>query len=199
MGLALHVARETDSEALARYGERSLAMDFSDVYAQNFDFVWRNVQRLGVPPSAADDAVQDVFIVAHRRLAEFEGRSSIRTWLFAILRRVARDHRPTGREQAIDPGDLAELGGSLTDGPFEAVADAEAARLLRGLLQQIDEHKREAFILVDLEQMSVPEAADALGANLNTMYSRVRAARDELASALGRRRAETKRREPWND
>jgi RNA polymerase sigma-70 factor (ECF subfamily) len=48
---------------------------------------------MGIPEASADDAVQDVFMVVHRRLAEFEGRSSIRTWLFGILARVVRDHR----------------------------------------------------------------------------------------------------------
>ena len=47
---------------------------FEVVYDQYFDFAWRNLRRLGVPPAQLDDAVQDTFVVVHRRLAEFEGR-----------------------------------------------------------------------------------------------------------------------------
>src|SRR5262245_20245633 len=67
--------------------------EFSAFYEQYFAFVWRSVRRLGVADHAVDDAVQDVFVVVHRRLAEFEGRSSVRSWLFGIALRVARARR----------------------------------------------------------------------------------------------------------
>ena len=62
---------------------------FERVYEEHFDFVWRSLRRLGVPRSALDDAVQEVFLVVHRRLAEFEGRSSLKTWLFGIAVHIA--------------------------------------------------------------------------------------------------------------
>src|SRR5262245_54373284 len=65
---------------------------FAEVYAQYFRAMWRALRRLGVEPSGLDDAVQDVFVVVHRRLAEFDGRS-LRAWLYAIAVRVASDHR----------------------------------------------------------------------------------------------------------
>src|SRR5262245_44836563 len=68
------------------------------IYEAHVAYVWRVVQRLGVPESSADDAVQDVFLVVHRKLDGFEGRSSIRTWLYGIALRVARDHRRKRRE-----------------------------------------------------------------------------------------------------
>ena len=67
------------------------------IYEAYFGFVWRNLRRLGVPEAATDDAAQDVFLVVFRRYHEFEGRSSVRTWLFGILLRVARDHRKVTR------------------------------------------------------------------------------------------------------
>lgn len=169
--------------------EAYVAPAFEAVYAQHFDFVWRSVRRLGVPQSATDDAVQDVFLVVHRRLAEFEGRSSLRTWLFGIVRRVARDHRPR-RDRPTDDEALGHLAESADRAPDERAARNEAARLLNELLQTIDEDKREAFILSELEQFSVPEISEALGVNLNTVYARVRAARKELEQGLARLRAQ---------
>ena len=66
---------------------------FAGVYEAYFDFVWCSARRLGVPDPNLDDAVQEVFVIVHRRLAEFEGRSSIKTWLFGIVRNVSREAR----------------------------------------------------------------------------------------------------------
>ncbi len=171
--------------AVARGDELS----FEQVYTEHFDFVWRSVRRLGVPQAATDDAVQDVFLVVHRRLSTFEGRSSLRTWLFGIVRRVARDHRPRRDREALSDDALSLIAESTDKAPDERAARNEAARLLNALLQTIDEDKREAFILAELEQFSVPEISATLGVNLNTVYARVRAARKELEDGLARLRA----------
>lgn len=169
----------------------------AELYAEHFAFVWRSARRLGVPLVAVDDAVQDVFLVAHRKLAEFEGRSSLRTWLFGITRKVARDHRPRRGAETLQHDDVDALPAS--DGsPLMSVERAQSAQLLQKLLDQLEDERREAFILIDLEGLSVPEAAEALGVNLNTLYSRVRAARQDLGQALARLRARNQRSEPWN-
>jgi len=66
---------------------------FDEVYEEHFAFVWRTARRLGVPESAADDVVQDTFVVLHRRLAEYDGETAMRRWLVGILTRVVSDHR----------------------------------------------------------------------------------------------------------
>ena len=71
------------------------SVTYEQVYETNFDFVWRNARRLGLSDGVVDDVVQDVFLVVHRRLAEFQARSSIRTWLFGILLKVAKDPMPS--------------------------------------------------------------------------------------------------------
>jgi len=167
------------------------------LYAEHFEFVWRSARRLGVPLHAVDDAVQDVFLVAQRKLAEFEGRSSQKTWLFGILRKVARDHRPGAGRATAETVDLDALPGTER-GPLIEAERAQSARLLQALLSELDDDRREAFILVDLEELSVPEAAEALAVNVNTLYSRVRAARQDLSKALARRRATSERSEPWS-
>jgi RNA polymerase sigma-70 factor (ECF subfamily) len=167
----------------------SPAVVFADVYRAYFDLVWRSARRLGVPEHAVDDAVQECFLVVHRKLGEFEGRSSLKTWIFGIVRRVVRDHRPSQRLEAMAPATLDRLAEPAGSGPLESATNAEAGRRLGRLLEKLDEDKREAFVLVDLEEMTVPEAAEATGANLNTMYARLRAARRILAEALAREQA----------
>lgn len=171
-----------------RYGVEPVP-PFAEVYATYFDFVWRSVRRLGVPNGAIDDAVQDVFVVVHRRLGDFEGRSSLKTWIFGIVRRVVRDHRPLRHTATFVAEELYPEAELLQKSPLEEAARAEAARLIHRLLTALDEDKREAFVLAELEQMTVPEVAEALGANVNTIYARVRAARQELKEALAREQA----------
>ena len=161
---------------------------FDALYDTYFDFVWRSVQRLGVAPANCDDAVQDVFIVVHRRLAEFEGRSSVKTWLFGIAIRVASDHRRLLRRK----GGHELLEDNIADraaSPMETAANVEAMRTLQQLLEQLDDDRRAVFVLAELEQMTAPEMSEALGVNLNTVYSRLRAARQDFEKAVARFRA----------
>jgi RNA polymerase sigma-70 factor (ECF subfamily) len=162
---------------------------FEDVYERWFDFVWRSLCRLGVPDAQIDDAVQDVFVVVHRRLDDFEGRSTVKTWLFGIALRVARDHRRAiGRRRARETmADLPEEPSG--DSPLENAAKAEAVRVLYGLLDQLDHDRRAVFVMAELEQMSAPDIADALDVNVNTVYSRLRAARADFEDAVARHRA----------
>jgi RNA polymerase sigma-70 factor (ECF subfamily) len=161
-------------------------LDLPAIYAQHADFVWRSLRRLGVPERSVDDAVQDVFIVVHRRLAEFEGRSTLKSWLFGIARRVAHDHRRRiGRKERDE-----ELPEVIVDPaaptPAAEVERAEAVRALHAILAGLDDDKREVFILAELEQMTAPEIAAALAVNLNTVYSRLRAARAAFDAAVAR-------------
>jgi RNA polymerase sigma-70 factor (ECF subfamily) len=162
------------------------ASSFETVYATHFDFVYRSVRRLGAPEHAVDDAVQDVFLVVHRRLADFEGRSSLRTWLFGIVLRVVRDHRRAlARRRQGEP--LREsLVPSPTGSPERRVERSEAARALHAILDAMDDDKRAVFVMAELEEMSAPEIAEATGANLNTVYSRLRAARADFEDGVKR-------------
>lgn len=164
-------------------------LEFTAVYDEHFAFVWRSLRRLGVPPRALDDAAQDVFIVVHRRLAEFEGRSSVKSWLFGIARRVAHDHRRRiGRKERTE--ELPETVEDVRSGnPAVDAERAEALRALHEILAAMDEDKREVFVLAELEQMTVPEIAEAISANVNTVYSRLRAARQVFEAAVARRLA----------
>lgn len=160
-------------------------------FEQHFSMVWRSLRRLGVPDSALDDAAQDVFLVLHRRWADFQRQSSLRTWIYGILLRVASDHtKRARRERARWSPEVPELESSL-ESPDRLYQQREAALLLRLALAQLDEKEREMLVLIDLEERSVVEAAEALGINLNTAYSRLRRARQSFEKAL--RAAQSKR------
>jgi RNA polymerase sigma-70 factor (ECF subfamily) len=163
---------------------------FESVYQQHVRFVWRTVRSFGVAEAQLEDAVQDVFIVVHRRLAEFAGRARIETWLFAIARRVAGAYRRTAmrksdRNDAIDDVVLA-----AADDTFAALSRAQAAAAVAAVLDSFDDDKRIVFTLVELEQMSVPDVAELLGINLNTAYSRLRLARRAFEAAVAKRPSE---------
>jgi RNA polymerase sigma-70 factor (ECF subfamily) len=170
-------------------GQAGLAFDV--VYDENLRYVWRAARRLGIEASDTDDVVQEVFFVAHRRLPDFEGRASIKTWLFKILMFVIRHHRRARKRRldhsAADSGrDLERLADHHGRGPAEAAERADAVRILDGLLRQLDSEKREVFVLAEIEQLSSVEIADVLDVNVNTVYSRLRVARQEFERALTR-------------
>jgi RNA polymerase sigma-70 factor (ECF subfamily) len=172
---------------------------FSEVYDATFAFAWRSALRLGTPGLTVDDVIQETFLIVHRRLGEFEGRSSLKTWVFGILRNVVRAHRRSllaKNSHAIRPEAAPDLEGvrDAAPGPHELATQAEAVRLVNRLLEALDEDKREVFVLAELEQMTAPEIAAALSTPLNTVYSRLRMARHEFATAAARHRAQDERR-----
>jgi RNA polymerase sigma-70 factor, ECF subfamily len=166
-------------------------VNFAALYNDHFAFVWRNLRRLGVAEAGLRDAAQDVFMVVHRRLHEFQGAGSVQAWLYSILRRVAADHRRRARRKDIPESEpLEAVADPREPGPESRAAHSEAVQLLLRLLGELDEEKREVLMLVDLEGLSVPEAAQAVGCNLNTAYSRLRAARHAMQEGFERYRAE---------
>ncbi len=175
----------SSSEVVVEVNHRPRTLD--SVYREHFQGVWRLLRRLGVPVAALDDAAQDVFLVVHRKLADFDPRAPLQSWVFAITVRVASEHRRRAarvRAEQFDDG--------LPDpapGPAQLRELREEVELLHEILGELDDDKREVFVLSELEQLSAPEIATVLEANLNTVYSRLRAARKYFDAALQRRRA----------
>jgi RNA polymerase sigma-70 factor (ECF subfamily) len=168
----------------------SSVASFDTVYAQNVAFVWRVLRGMGVSDAIVEDAVQDVFVVVHRRLPEFDGRHAIRTWLFAIAYRVARDHvRRARRVWTQDPLEHQLRDAAPT--PDESAERTEALRVVSELLDQLDDEKRAVLVLAEIEGMTAQEIADATGAGLNTVYTRLRRARLALNKMLAARQKRT--------
>ena len=155
----------------------SHAHTIETLYAAHFDFVWRSLKHMGLLDAVIDDAVQDTFVVAHRRLSDFAERSSPRTWLFGIALRVARDYRRSRsrRERLLEAFGWRPEPKVQT--PYDHTVRAEASRVLRNFLQALPEEQRAVFVLADVEQMTAPEIAETLGVKLNTVYSRLRVSR----------------------
>jgi RNA polymerase sigma-70 factor (ECF subfamily) len=190
------MVRHVGTSALATsenlHAEPSVLPSIPEIYDQYFSFIWRNLRHLGVPEVALEDAVQDVFVVVHRKLPEFEGRASLRSWLFGIVMRVAKDHRrsirrrsPAGKLglEAVDPDGVQDD----RRGPREEAELSDRVRLLHELLQELDETKRTLLVLAELEQMTAPEISEVTGMPVNTVYTRLRAARRAFDEALARR------------
>lgn len=173
---------------------RADAPAFAEVYEQMFPFVWRCARRFGVDDSALDDVCQEVFVVVHRRLGHFRGESSLKTWVFGIVNNVVHTHRrsqqrkePSLRSTSplLDPSELSTSG----EDPLELFVKRESVRAARTLFLELSEDKRVLLMLADLEDVPVPEIAQLTGTNLNTVYARLRAARQALADAVRRHRA----------
>jgi RNA polymerase sigma-70 factor (ECF subfamily) len=182
----------TPSQSPAAWAtDRSVAVTLrvEDVYEAHFDFVWRTAARLGARESQLDDVVQEVFLVVQRRLASFEGRSELKTWLFGITRRVVyATGRRGGKRREVELGE-AEFADPNAASAETQLAAHEDTRLLYALLDELDEDKRAVFVLSELEEMSGPEIAAALDLHLSNVYARVRAARQAFDAALRRHRA----------
>ncbi len=140
-------------------------------------------------------------MVAYRRREDFEGRSSVKTWLYGIAFNVVRAYRR--QLGAKDPAALHEdrradpdLLTDGADGPQESAARREAGRFVDRFLRQLNDDQREVFVLAELEELTAPEIATVLGTPLNTVYSRLRLARAELEKAVARHRARDERRMP---
>jgi RNA polymerase sigma-70 factor, ECF subfamily len=174
---------------------------FHAVYDDCFELAWRTARRLGVPAHAIEDVVQEVFFTVHRRLGDFEGRSSVKTWVYAIALHVVRHHRRSWiRKDApcttLPEGLVDELPDRRGPSPLQAAELRDEVRFLDDLLRTLDDEKREVFVLAYLEQQTAPEIAEILGENENTIYSRLRAAKSQFDQALGRHRARDARRGP---
>jgi RNA polymerase sigma-70 factor (ECF subfamily) len=156
---------------------------FEALYGEHFEFVWRSLRRLGVRLEDLDDAAQDVFIVFLRRCAEFRRDSSYRTWLFGIASNVAHQYRRKALRQA-QTTPVTDSQRAPHPSPLEQASSTEALRTIDTFLASLDDSKRDVFILAELEQMSAPEIAEALGVKLNTVYSRLRAARQAFHALL---------------
>jgi RNA polymerase sigma-70 factor, ECF subfamily len=159
---------------------------FDDVYERYFEFVWRSLRMLGVASASLDDAVQDVFGTIARQLPRFEGRSSLRTWVYGIAQYTAANHRRSVRRKSAP---LEPLDGGLESAEPSPDAHAEARQLadvIQTFCNELDEGRRAVFVLGLLEEVPAAEIAELLAIPVNTVYSRKRALERALRDRLER-------------
>jgi RNA polymerase sigma-70 factor (ECF subfamily) len=149
----------------------------AEIYESEFDYVYRCLRALGVTADHTDDALQDVFMVVQQKLELFDGQAKLRTWLYAIVLRVARRYRErVAKEQR----------------RFAPETDAPPAH---DSADALDEGRREVFVLAHVEQLSAPEIAAITSLPLNTVYSRLRAARAAFAAQVSKMQRQKPRRQ----
>jgi RNA polymerase sigma-70 factor, ECF subfamily len=163
-------------------------LEFRAIYEAHFNFVWSSLRRLGVREADVLDQAQKVFLTAHFKLAEFEGRSQIRTWLFAICQRVASDYRrsaPFRREITTDAVEIDSFGGAHDESSHGAEA-RERAQVADAILDKLPEPQRVVFVLFELDEMSGQDIAELLGVSVGTVRSRLRLAREAFSREVKR-------------
>lgn len=159
----------------ARYGDPGAQTAF--VRGTQAD-VWRFTAAL-VDPASADDLTQETYLRAFRALPGFEGRSSVRTWLLGIARRVCADHlRAVVRRRRLD---TRLAGHASTQHPHPDPALRLGAA---DLLARLGGERRTAFVLTQVLGLSYAEAAEVENVPIGTIRSRVARARDDLVQSI---------------
>lgn len=165
------------------------SLDFDHVYDTHFDFVWRSLRLLGIPDAQVEDALQDTFSVVSHKLAGFEGRSALRTWLFAILYRVASNYRRTRRRKSGPLIPLEDMAGH-EPGPDAHAEARDVARIVERFCAGLEPERRALFVLAVLEELPAADVASSLGLPVPLVYSRVFTLRKGLEKALRAREVE---------
>jgi RNA polymerase sigma-70 factor, ECF subfamily len=157
-------------------------MTFEETYRAHFAFVWRSLRRLGIREEDAADAAQEVFIVVHRKLPEFAGRSKLTTWLYGVCFRVASERRRAQPKPPLGEQEAAAFVSRQAD-PATAAERNQGFAMLERVLDRLPDEQRAVFCLFELEGMTGDEIAEALEIPLGTAYSRLRLARAAFSAA----------------
>lgn len=174
-------------------GATLCAADLPALVEAHADFVFRSLRRLGVPEAMADDAVQQVFLVAQSKIEQvFVGRE--RSFLFAVAMNVASHARRTIARRREDLGDDHDHVVDPSPLPDVALDQCRARALLDEVLEAMPMDLRTAFVMFELEEMTMLEIADVLAIPPGTVASRLRRAREEFHKQAQRVRARVERR-----
>lgn len=179
------VARATAPTTAPTGGPRPPPPALPEIYEAHFGTVWNTLKRLGVWERDLEDATHDVFLVVHRRLADYDTTRPIKPWLAGIAARVASEFRRRAQHRREVVSDTVDERAPDLAPSAEVAIDAKRRRMLvlQGL-ERLDFERRTVLVLHDIEGHSMPEIAAALEENLNTLYARLRTARQQFAAAV---------------
>ena len=167
-------------------------IDVASLYTEHAQFVWLSLQRLGIREPDLEDLLQEVFMVVHRQLPGFEGRSKPTTWLYGIAFRVAAAHRRRAYLRKEELGDEKTAEVRAEDDPEELSQALQTRRQLDAVLGCLDLDKRAVLVMFEIDGMSCQEIADFVDVPIGTVYSRLHAARADFQKALSRQHARQK-------
>jgi len=157
------------------------SVDFPTIYRENHAAIWRFLRHLGVRESDVPDVTHNVFLIAYRKLATFEHRSSIRTWLCGIALRVGRDFLKSAAVRLeVSDTDLKVFDTASSEPSVESLRQDGQLELAQRLLDSLPAEQREVFVLHELEQMTGSEIASLMETSLGTVRSRLRRARESF-------------------
>ena len=158
---------------------------FQKIYCEEIAYVWGCLRRLGVEDKNLEDKAHDVFITFYKKRNDFDATRPVRPWLCGIAARVALDHnRLAYKKRELLSDQIAVDMTSLS--PETAVERMDARRRLLAALDTLDIDRRTVVVLHDIEGRSIPEIAEIIDAPINTLYSRLRLARQQLTAWLRR-------------
>jgi RNA polymerase sigma-70 factor (ECF subfamily) len=154
-----------------------------EFFGEHGAFVSRSLRYLGVPEVELEDAVQEVFLVVHQQLKDYERRRRATAWLYSTCRRVAAEQRRgrNGHAKTEAPGFLET---AAVPNHLEALEDREAWALIRRLLDQLPEAERDVFSLYELENFPMWKVAQELECPIQTAYSRLYRARSRMLAKV---------------
>jgi RNA polymerase sigma-70 factor, ECF subfamily len=186
--------RATAAAALADAQAAGAVPSFQELCTHHFEFIWKCARGLGARADEIDDVVQDVLLVVQRRHGDLKDESSARSWIYGITRRVVSTQRRRRRRRDSEATAEVDALTSTAPSPLAAAERNVEVRLLSALLDGLDERKREVFVLSEILEMSGREIADLIGVPMNTVYSRLRSAREEFDAAARRQKISSERR-----
>jgi RNA polymerase sigma-70 factor (ECF subfamily) len=158
--------------------------DFRAVYEAELDYVWRTLRRLGVPERDLEDLSHDVFVAFYRGRSSYDPTRPLKPWLFGIAFRVSSDFRRRAQHRYEIPSEHEAP--DLAPGADEQYSAKQRRELVMRGLEALEPERRAVFVMHDLDGHSMPEIAQVLSVPLNTLYSRLRLAREQFAAAVKR-------------
>jgi RNA polymerase sigma-70 factor (ECF subfamily) len=178
---AIRPQGSTPAGELPRVGRQQ----FAAACEVHIDRVWRQLRAMGVAEQYVDDATQEVFLIAYRKLDGFEGQSCLGTWLYSIAYRVGCNYRrKTRRDPSAELVEGHHVGGGPS--PEQALENKRAAQFVQGFCDRLSEKLRDVFVLCLLEGQPAPAVAELLSVSENTVYSRIRLVRAAFRKELVR-------------
>jgi RNA polymerase sigma-70 factor (ECF subfamily) len=181
--LALERAEEPDHYEVPPVEE---VIGAEPLFRAHADFIAAFVQRLGVKPADVDDAVQEVFVVAHRKGGYRTGPATARSWLGAIALRIAANQRRKSARADSPVGGPDELALVDSSTPEAQLEHQRALTRVQAALETLSPEHRVIFVLFEIEGERAPSIAEALKVPEGTVYSRIHHARKKFMTAYRR-------------
>jgi RNA polymerase sigma-70 factor (ECF subfamily) len=157
---------------------------FSELFEHTAPLVWGTLRHLGVREADLPDVCQEVFVVVHRRLPDFDAsRASLQTWIYGIcLRRASQYRRRAAHLREVPDAEVQEQ--SQVGDQESALERKRAREWLDIALERVDEHHRVIFVLYEIDELPMKTIAAVLGCPLQTAYFRLHRAREHVERAF---------------